>query len=129
MDKLNLKIITQSKGKTGGHAEISLNLGVGCTHGCKYCYGPVTVQRTREEFYGGMMLKKDIGLKLVTDCKKLRDAGYTGRFLLSHITDPYQPAEMEQGLTRRAIEILNEHNIYFQVLTKGGTKVCRDFDL
>lgn len=129
MVKLNLKIITQSEAKEGSYAEMALNLGVGCTHGCKYCYGPVTVHRYPESFCREMTLKKDIEPRLLSDCKKLKEAGYTGRVLISHVTDPYQPAEVEQKLTRRAIEIMNEHGINYQVLTKGGKLACRDFDL
>jgi len=49
--------------------------------------------------------------------------------LLCFTSDPYQPAEEEYGLTRQAIEVLIEHDIPFQVLTKGGLRATRDFDL
>ena len=49
--------------------------------------------------------------------------------LLSFLGDPYQPAEMELMLTRGALEILNNNHLPFTILTKGGTRACRDFDL
>jgi DNA repair photolyase len=49
--------------------------------------------------------------------------------LLSFATDPYTPLEMNSGLTRQALEILINNDLRFTVLTKGGTRACRDFDL
>ena len=36
---------------------------------------------------------------------------------------------MDLGLTREAITVLNENNLPYTVLTKGGTRATRDFDL
>lgn len=49
--------------------------------------------------------------------------------LLSFVTDPYQPIEMELEITRQAIRILIENDLRFTILSKGGTRVERDFDL
>ena len=49
--------------------------------------------------------------------------------LLSFTTDPYQPLDEEIGLTRRAIELLHGHGMFVEVLTKGGMRAARDFDL
>ena len=49
------------------------------------------------------------------------------RVLLCFICDPYQPHE--NGTTRQALKLLVEYNVPFQVLTKGGTRAARDFDL
>jgi len=49
--------------------------------------------------------------------------------MMSFVGDVYQPAEMELGLTRKAIELLIENDIKFAILTKGGTRAVRDFDL
>ena len=40
-----------------------------------------------------------------------------------------KPVEIEQGITREALKILREFDIPFQVLTKGGMRAARDFDL
>ena len=49
------------------------------------------------------------------------------RVLLSFIGDCYQPHE--NGFTRQALEILVENNVPFTVLTKGGMRAAKDFDL
>jgi hypothetical protein len=51
------------------------------------------------------------------------------QILLSFATDPYSPDEIKTGLTRRAIEILIDKGLRFTVLTKGGSRAVRDFDL
>ncbi|GAH71245.1 unnamed protein product [marine sediment metagenome] len=48
---------------------------------------------------------------------------------MSFATDPYQPLDDTEQVTRKVIEILRENDIPFQILTKGGTRACRDFDL
>jgi DNA repair photolyase len=48
---------------------------------------------------------------------------------LSFTTDPYQPLDVKEKLTRQAIEILHEHNLKVRILTKGGKRSERDFDL
>lgn len=48
---------------------------------------------------------------------------------MSFTTDPYQPLDVEEELTRQAIKILHEHGIKVRILTKGGKRSERDFDL
>src|SRR5665811_245795 len=49
--------------------------------------------------------------------------------LLSFTTDPYQVLDVTEQLTRTAIQILHEHNLKVSILTKGGKRSERDFDL
>jgi len=49
------------------------------------------------------------------------------RVLLCFTCDPYQPHE--NGVTRQALKLLREYNVPFSVLTKGGMRAARDFDL
>lgn len=123
------KIITHSNAKTGGYGEYSLNAGIGCTHQCPYCYASFAVHRHKDSFHSMCTPKKDLEKKLEADCQKLVKENFRGRILLSHVTDPYQPEEVDAGRTRACITILNKYGINFQVLTKGGTRACRDFDL
>jgi len=45
------------------------------------------------------------------------------------MTDPYLPEEMDWGITRSAKKILIPNSLHFTILTKGGTRAVRDFDL
>lgn len=49
--------------------------------------------------------------------------------LFSFTSDAYQPLDVDTGATREAIRILKEADQHIVVLTKGGTRATRDFDL
>lgn len=61
------------------------------------------------------------------DCVKHQDD--PREILVSFIGDPYQPEEMRLELTRESIKLLIRYNLTFTILTKGGTRGRRDFDL
>ena len=48
--------------------------------------------------------------------------------MVSSATDPYQPAEIRYGLTRKCIEVLQEYNVPYYVFTKS-TIISRDLFL
>jgi DNA repair photolyase len=45
--------------------------------------------------------------------------------MVSSATDPYQPAELRYGLTRKCIEVLQEYNVPYYIFTKS-TIISRD---
>lgn len=120
-------IIYEPAGKAKEYAPWAANLYRGCAHGCAYCYAPNALFTDREEFHAKPKARKDILAAFEKDCRKL--SGRINNILLSFSTDPYQPIESELGLTRQAIEIAHRHGIGVQILTKGGLRAVRDFDL
>lgn len=120
-------IIYEPKGKALEYAPLAANLYSGCSHGCTYCYAPSALRRQREVFHSDVAPRKNI-LELF---KKDIDSGrFSGkRILLSFTTDPYQPCETKQKLTRRALCMLSDAGMNFEILTKGGMRASRDFDL
>jgi DNA repair photolyase len=66
---------------------------------------------------------------IIKSAEEWAGKGETRRILLSFLCDPYQPIEQETQITRRAIEILHEHNLNVTILTKAGRRAIRDFDL
>lgn len=119
--------IYEPKGMAREYAELALNLYSGCAHGCLYCYAPACLHRHRDVFHADVRPREGIIEALRRQAPKY--AGTDKRVLLSFTSDPYQPAEEQEGLTRQALEMLAEHRIPFQVLTKGGMRAVRDFDL
>jgi len=119
--------IYEPKGMAREYAELACNLYSGCAHGCLYCYAPACLHRHRDSFHFNVRPRDGIVEALRRQAPKY--AGIKKRVLLSFTSDPYQPAEEREGLTRQALEILVEHHIPFQVLTKGGVRAVRDFDL
>ena len=59
----------------------------------------------------------------------MKSRGDDREILLSFVTDPYQAIESDLNITRQAIKILIENNLRFTILTKGGIRAARDFDL
>jgi len=122
-----MDLIFETRGESKEFAELGINIYRGCTHQCRYCYGAKMPFLPAESYYAAASpvgnvaerLRKDVG-KIGKNCPEI---------LMSFRGDVYQPTEMELGLTRQAIEVLIEHELPFTVLTKGGTRAIRDFDL
>lgn len=55
--------------------------------------------------------------------------GAKGNVLLCFTCDPYQPIDEIHQLTRQAILILHAYGFNVTILTKGGKRARRDFDL
>jgi pyruvate-formate lyase-activating enzyme len=124
-----MNVIYEPKGQAREYAPLAANLYVGCVHGCRYCFAPGVLRRNRQQFHSAAQPRRggDVMRLFEADCLKLRGSGK--RVLLSFATDPYQPVDEELKLTRRAIELLHEHGMFVEVLTKGGMRAVRDFDL
>jgi len=119
-------LIYQPSGRAREYAPWAANLYSGCAHGCLYCYAPMVLRRDRAEFRTAPSPRANVLEQLAREAKKL-PSGI--KVLLSFTTDPYQPCEEEYGITRRAIEILHAHGLGVEILTKGGRRAARDFDL
>ena len=97
--------------------------GRGCTHGCRYCYAPSTMRTTGEKWHEKAEPRKDILRLLEKDVRRLQ--GDKRSILFCFLCDPYQPLERTERLTRQALEIMAQHHLNNQVLTKG----CADLIL
>lgn len=117
-------LIYEPKGKAGEYAALALDLYNGCAHGCRYCYA---ARSARDSYHGSASPRKNIIDRLRKECASLKEN--LPEILMSFHGDVYQPAEMQLGITRNAIKILMSRNLAFTILTKGGTRACRDFDL
>ena len=122
-----LSVIYEPKGRAREYGELAANLYKGCGHGCEYCYAPSATFTEKKIFHEAARPRPGILDKFEKDCQALKNTGK--RILLSFTTDPYQPIDQEYGLTRKAIEILKSNGLNVEILTKGGTRALRDFDL
>ncbi len=102
----------------------TLNPYIGCYHACRYCYAKIYAR----DFYGLknwgeiLLVKKNLPDLLKKEAKR----GI--KVLLSTMTDPYQPIEALELLSRRSIEVLGERRAQISILTKNPL-VIRDIDL
>lgn len=122
-----MKGIYEPTGKAAEYARLACNLYKGCAHGCAYCYAPLALHRKREEFHGTSEPRPGILYALRRDAEQY--AGTGTPVLLCFTSDPYQPDEHEHETTREAISILRNFDIPVHVLTKGGMRASRDFQL
>jgi DNA repair photolyase len=108
----------------------SVNPYRGCSHGCSYCYA-----RPGHE-YLGLSAGLDFETKVFV---KHRAAELLREFLarpkwrpetiaFSGVTDCYQPAEREFGITRACVAVAAEYRQPIGIITKNAL-VCRDIDL
>jgi DNA repair photolyase len=127
-----MSIIYRPKGRAGEYSHLAINHYIGCGHGCEYCYCPKVLHISKEEFHTRPRAREGIIEQLKKEIKSTRAQEHKSkgeRVLLSFACDPYQPLDTELGLTREIICILVDNHIPFQVLTKGGFRAARDFDL
>lgn len=124
-----MSAIYEPKGAAREYAELACNLYTGCNHGCLYCYAPGCRRLSREQFTSDVRPYADILKRLEKDADKMAAAGDTRRVLFSFTSDPYQHLRYDLDITRRALQIMVDRGLQFEVCTKGGLAAARDFDL
>lgn len=122
-----MAVIYEPKARAREYAPLALNLYTGCLHGCGYCYAPGVARKKRSVFHTAVKPRKNILEFLEKDCRKMR--GDPREILLCFMTDAYQPFTDEQDITRAALCILEEYEMKVTILTKGGKRAIRDFDI
>lgn len=153
---MSTNLIYPPRGRAGEYARWALNIYRGCTHSCSYCYAPDVLRLPSEDFHAGERLRlaeEVFFARLGRDAKKLAMNVVASGATLFHTTppverllpsnerlqaqqvflcftgDPYCPADVALGYTRRVIEVLHSHGLSVVVLTKGGMRALRDIDL
>jgi DNA repair photolyase len=123
-----MNVIYEPKGRAREYSPLACNLYRGCTHGCTYCYAPACMRTTNAAWCAEATPRANVLSLLEKDAQKLR--GDTRDILFCFLSDPYQPLERKERLTRRALEIVGGHGLRSQVLTKGcGDLIAEDFPL
>lgn len=122
-----LKAAYIPSGKAREYAELALNLFDGCDHACQYCYTPKLLHKTAEEFHSTVVPRKDILKKIEHDAKILE--GDKREILLCFTCDAYSKGAMQHHTTTEALNILLEHGLNINILTKGGSRSLHDFEL
>jgi len=122
-----MKVIYKPGGRALEYSLLAINHYKGCTHGCFYCFA----RKMMESFTGGDFYKPVARAGLLDSLidQAPSYAGIDERILLCFTCDPYQPLDDKEKLTRSVIKVLKKNDIPFQVLTKGGLRATRDFDL
>lgn len=123
-----MTVIYKPRGRALEYAPWACNLYIGCTHGCKYCYAPGCMRRKADRYHAKAEARKDVVAAFEKDAKCLvsqmpdTDAR---RVLFCFLSDPYQPLEIELGLTRQCLQIAKSVGLKVDVLTKGAYKIVK----
>lgn len=123
------RIITRNQSPDIGF-DRSINPYRGCEHGCIYCYARPT------HAYMGLSPGLDFESRLFAKpnaaallAKELTNPRYQVKpIALGTNTDPYQPIERTQKITRSILEVLSEFNHPATITTKSAL-VLRDVDI
>jgi DNA repair photolyase len=122
-----MTIIYEPKGKALEYSPLAANIYKGCGHACIYCYAPAATRTPQEKFNTEPEPRKNILEQFEKSATKF--AGDPRPILLSFTSDLYQPINDRFKLSRLVIMSMARHNLTATVLTKGGTKACKDFDI
>ncbi|WP_160031706.1 SPL family radical SAM protein [Paenibacillus sp. An7] len=122
-------LLNKGTGFLAGYSH-SLNPYTGCTFGCSYCYVrkmPVSLFRGKE--WGTWVdIKKDSAALLHKELLREKKKGPVTIFMSSS-TDPYQPAEYKEEITRSLLEVMTEVQPDFLLVQTRSPLVKRDMDL
>ncbi len=122
-------ILNKGTGFLSGYTH-SLNPYTGCSFGCSYCYvREMPVSLFREGEWGNWVDVKNGAAHLLK--KELRRAKAKGNvtIFMSSSTDPYQPIEQKEKVTRSLLEVMVEDPPDFLLIQTRSPLVSRDIDL
>jgi len=121
-----MPIIYTPSGMAKEYSPYACNLYIGCSHCCRYCYAPHTLQRNERSYFGIPSPRRDVLRYLEQDLQRQK---YTKQILLSFIGDVYCRNTDDSATTRAALQMLNHYGAPVAVLSKGGKKMLRDIDV
>lgn len=122
-------ILNKGTGYLSGYTH-SLNPYTGCSFGCSYCYvRQMPVSLFREGEWGEWVDVKNGAADLLK--KELHRAKKKGdvTIFMSSSTDPYQPIEYKEKVTRSLLEVMVQDPPDFLLVQTRSPLVRRDIDL
>ncbi len=120
--------IYQPAGRAKEYGEYALNIYTQCNHFCTYCYAKQMFERYHPGRKFGSDVQPRAGIVEAVKRQLLR-GGFNGRIIhLCFTCDPY-PRDVDTTPTREIIKLIKEAGAHVQILTKGGDRARRDFDL
>ena len=118
---------TSNRGLPFTHA---INPYRGCEFGCRYCYARYTHEflelRSPEEFERKIYFKQNAAWLLTQELQRLKPGT---EISIGTATDPYQPVERKQLVTRSILEVFARHSGFRLGIVTKSTLIARDLDL
>ena len=111
--------------------DFTLNPYRGCQYGCSYCYAAAfSPDRQKRQDWGKWVVVKSNGASIL-DLELARwQKKHTAppRIYMSSVTDPYQPIEKQQQLTRQLLKVMLIYQPILVIQTRSPA-IVRDLDL
>ncbi len=125
MDLIPAKHIVTNTKAPGQWFGIDSNMNIyrGCSHGCIYCDSRSACYRIED--FDRVRAKED-ALRIIRD--DLRRKTRTGVVGMGAMSDPYNPFEEKELLTRHALELIHAFGFGVSIATKSGL-ILRDMDI
>jgi len=102
----------------------------GCEFACRYCYARYTHEflelRAPEDFEHKIYFKQNAAWLLTQELAQLKPGT---QIALGTATDPYQPLERKQRITRSLLEVFARHSGFRLGIVTKSTLIARDLDL
>lgn len=124
------KPIYKPSGRAYEYGELAVNIYTGCNHGCSYCYARQMKQRWTPKGAACEFDTPQPRPGIVEAVRRqLEREKITGQTIFLCFTcDPY-PDEIDTVATREVIRAIKGSGNHVRILTKGGFRAARDFDL
>jgi DNA repair photolyase len=108
--------------------DYTINPYGGCAFACSYCYVP-SILHGRAEALGGWGSYVEVRARAPAVLMRQRAKLAGASFFCASATDPWQPVERRQRITRRLLEILIDIPFRFGLFSTRAPLVLRDRDL
>ena len=122
-------ILNKTVSRRGLPFSHAINPYRGCEFGCRYCYARYThefMEMVPEEFEKKIYFKQNAAWLLEQELKRLKPGS---EIALGTATDPYQPLERRQRVTRSLLEVFaRQSGLRLGIVTKSPL-IVRDLDL
>ena len=122
-------ILSKTTSRRGLPFTHAINPYRGCEFACRYCYARYThefLEKTPEEFERTIYFKENATWLLAQELARLKPGT---DIALGTATDPYQPLERRQFLTRSLLEVFTRYQGFKLGIVTKSNLITRDRDL
>ena len=122
-------IVNKTVSRRGLPFTHAINPYRGCEFACRYCYARYThefLERTPEDFEHKIYFKQNAGWLLTQELAKLKPGT---EIALGTATDPYQPLERRQRITRSILEVFARTRGFSLGIVTKSALITRDLEL
>ncbi len=123
-------ILSKVNSKRGAPFSHAINPYRGCEFACRYCYARYTHEflelRDPQEFERKIYFKENAAWLLEQELRRMKPGA---QIALGTATDPYQPIERKQRITRSLLEVFTRFSGFTLGIVSKSTLIARDVDL